>query len=112
MGDWYLISSYISVPTLAENPGNFYLAAYIWNPASTTTPTYVDDIIVRPVDASFTGSVYDDKTGRLIANLDNDGFAVKYVYDTAGRLIAEYKETPNGFVKVKDYFYNYARSGQ
>lgn len=67
---------------------------------------YIDDFRVHPFEASVNSYTY-DKSGNVTAIINNDNFATKYEYDAAGRLIATFRETINGFVKTSTNKYNY-----
>lgn len=63
---------------------------------------YVDDIRVLPFDAKFTSNVYDDRTMRLTAQLDENNVATFYEYDDEGTPIRVKKETENGIKTIKE----------
>jgi YD repeat-containing protein len=111
VGDWTLMSVQLSVPeTFTESGGhsNNGLFIAVWNDGSTTA--WYDDLMVRPVDAPITGTVYDPKTARVIATLDNENFASWFEYDAAGRVTATYVETRLGVKKTSETQYNFSRN--
>ena len=81
---------------------------YLTN-ASGSSTAYFDDLSFHPKDAVMTGNVYDEKTGLLIAQLDNENFASLYDYDDAGRIVATYKVYSGGTKKVTASFYHFAK---
>lgn len=101
IGNWKRLTLTFDVPAGYISSGygvNVYLAS---NGAS-----YFDDFIVRPINAEFTGNVYDPKTGLLMSTIDKDGFYTRYVYDTQNRITDTYKELATGEVKISHYDYN------
>lgn len=69
---------------------------------STGTNVYVDDIRIHPFDAHMKTYAYDDKTMRLMAELDENAFATFYEYDDEGLLIRVKKETERGIKTLKE----------
>jgi len=61
-----------------------------------------DDIRIHPVDAQMKSYVYDDRNMRLMAELDENGFATFYEYDDEGLLIRVKKETERGVMTLKE----------
>lgn len=71
-------------------------------PSSGATGLYIDDIRIHPFDAHMKTYAYDDKTMRLMAELDENGFATFYEYDDEGLLIRVKKETEKGVMTIKE----------
>lgn len=63
---------------------------------------YFDDIRVFPKDGSMVTYVYDPKTLRLMAELDERNYAKIYEYDEQGRLIRVKKETEAGVMTIQE----------
>jgi YD repeat-containing protein len=63
---------------------------------------YIDDIRMHPFDAHMKTYAYDDKTMRLMAEIDENGFATFYEYDDEGLLIRVKKETEKGIMTLKE----------
>jgi hypothetical protein len=103
-GDWILMNVFMDVPANADGKVSTYM--YI---STVSSPIYIDDIRIQPVDASVTAFTYDD-ADNVSAILNNDNFAIKYVYDAGGRVIASYKETSAGFKKISENIINYKLS--
>jgi hypothetical protein len=61
-----------------------------------------DDIRIFPFDASFKSYVYDPKTLRFMAELDERNFATLYEYDEEGKLIRVKKETERGVMTIQE----------
>ncbi|WP_214073227.1 hypothetical protein [Mucilaginibacter sp. dw_454] len=71
---------------------------------------YVDDIRMHPFDAQMKSYAYDDKTMRLMAELDENGFATFYEYDDEGLLVRVKKETEKGIMTLKESRSTYRRN--
>ncbi|RFZ92851.1 hypothetical protein D0C36_15785 [Mucilaginibacter conchicola] len=69
---------------------------------SVSSTVYLDDIRIHPVAAMMKTYSYDPSTMRLMAELDENGFATLYEYDTQGTLIRVKKETERGVMTVKE----------
>jgi hypothetical protein len=107
-GDWYLVklqvegndtqSTYpIDVSCIYENGG--------------TSPIYLDDFRVHPLEAGMSSYVYDAHTGLVRFILDGQNMYVEYEYDEIGRLKAVYQETFK-FGKVKTATHEIKYRGQ
>jgi len=69
---------------------------------STSGNVYFDDIRVFPYDGSMMTYVYDPKTMRLVAELDERNYAKIYEYDEEGKLIRVKKETEKGIMTIQE----------
>ena len=63
---------------------------------------YVDDVRLFPNDGNMASFVYDNRTMRLVAQLDENNFATLYEYDDEGTPIRVKKETEKGVLTVKE----------
>ena len=63
---------------------------------------YIDDMRIHPNDAHMKTYAYDDKTMRLMAELDENCFATFYEYDNEGLLVRVKKETERGVMTLKE----------
>lgn len=63
---------------------------------------WFDDIRIHPYDGNMASYAYDNRTLRLMAELDANNFATFYEYDLEGGLIRQKKETMNGIVTLKE----------
>ena len=63
---------------------------------------YVDDIRVHPFNANMKSYVYDPRTLRLIAELDENNYSSFYEYDEEGQLVRAKKETIQGIKTIKE----------
>jgi hypothetical protein len=69
---------------------------------SNGSDAYFDDIRVHPFDANMKSFVYDPKTLRLTAELDERNYATFYEYNEEGALVRVKKETAKGVMTVKE----------
>ena len=63
---------------------------------------FIDDVRIHPNDASMKSYVYDYRSLRFIAELDENNFATFYEYDQEGKLIRIKRETEKGILTVKE----------
>ncbi len=64
---------------------------------------YIDDVRVHPFRSSFKSFVYDYRSLRLMAELDDNNFATLYEYDLEGNLVRVKKETEKGISTLQEY---------
>jgi len=101
---WKLVEGTIDLAAIGATTGlNIALA-----PTSGTI--YVDDIRIHPFDAHMKTYAYDDKTLRLMAELDENGFATFYEYDDEGLLVRVKKETERGVMTLKESRSSYKKA--
>ena len=63
---------------------------------------YFDDIRIHPFNANMKGYVYDPRTLRLSAELDENNYATFYEYDEEGQLVRVKKETIQGIKTINE----------
>ncbi|GAB2700613.1 hypothetical protein GCM10027037_26840 [Mucilaginibacter koreensis] len=73
---------------------------------------YIDDIRIHPFASHLKSYAYDDKTMRLMAELDENAFATFYEYDDEGLLVRVKKETEKGIATIKESRSSYFRKAQ
>lgn len=61
-----------------------------------------DDVRIQPFNSSMKGYVYDVRTLRLMAELDENNYAAFYEYDDEGALIRVKKETEKGIMTIQE----------
>jgi len=92
-------------------PGEFSLA----NVSNTFTAVissfsagdiWIDDVRIQPLDAEMTCYVYDPRTLKLLAALDDQHFAMLYQYNSEGQLVRKMVETERGVKTVQETQYN------
>lgn len=110
VGSWKLLYVDIKVPATYSATGGTTnkLTAYLELPSGGVA--YFDDFQLHPIESSVASKVYDTTNGRILADINSDGYATKYEYDSAGRVTAIYQEIPGvGLKLIKTNSYNYAR---
>jgi hypothetical protein len=70
--------------------------------SSATNGFYLDDFRVQPYNSTMTCNVYDPKTLRLAAQLDDRNYATFIEYDSEGMLVRKKKETLAGIQTVQE----------
>lgn len=83
-------------------PADSSAAQLVFINSSTTSPMYVDDIRIHPYNANMKSYVYDPRTMRLRAELDENNYASFYEYDEEGQLVRIKKETILGIKTIKE----------
>lgn len=68
----------------------------------TPSLVYFDDVRIFPFDANMVSYVYDVKTGKLSAQLDENNYATYYEYDEEGMLVRVKKETERGVKTLQE----------
>jgi hypothetical protein len=101
---WKLLEGTMDLSTL----GSAVALNVTMIPQSGTT-LYVDDIRMHPFNAQLKSYAYDDKTMRLMAEIDENGFATFYEYDDEGLLVRVKKETEKGIMTLKETRSTYRR---
>lgn len=74
--------------------------------------TLIDDIRISPFDAHMKSYAYDEKTLRLMAEMDENNFATFYEYDDEGSLVRVKKETERGIMTIKETRSSYRKQSQ
>ncbi len=108
VGNWVLMSTEIDVPDNFNVSLTHNMLVSLSN-TNSTSKAYFDDFAVHPKDAVMTGNVYNEKTGALVAQLDNDNFATLYNYDNALRITTTYKEYSGGVKLISESTYHFAK---
>lgn len=70
--------------------------------ADDTNITYFDDIRIHPYKGNMKSFVYDRKSMRLMAELDENNYATFYEYDDEGILLRVKRETERGVVTIQE----------
>ncbi|MDB5123557.1 MAG: hypothetical protein JWP94_1686 [Mucilaginibacter sp.] len=101
--NWKLVEGTIDLSTISLGLLNISITPNAGN------TIYIDDIRIHPFDAQLKTYAYDDKTLRLMAEIDENGFATFYEYDDEGLLIRVKKETEKGIMTLKESRSTYRR---
>jgi hypothetical protein len=70
----------------------------------------IDDIRLHPFDAHMKSYAYDEKTLRVMAELDENNFATFYEYDDEGSLVRLKKETDRGILTLRENRSSYKKT--
>ena len=94
---WQRITGEFVVPETADD---FFLE--LVNSSNDERVTYFDDVRIIPSKGSMKSFVYDQKTQRLMAELDENNYSTYYEYDLEGGLIRIKKETEKGVFTIQE----------
>jgi len=100
---WKLVEGTLDLSAVAPS-GNVSIVL------TPTTTVHIDDIRIHPFDSQIKTYAYDDKTMRLMAELDENGFATFYEYDDEGLLVRVKKETERGIMTLKESRSSYKKT--
>ena len=92
-----LTSINIKVLKIVSVPDNIYSIVNFFQ-----NTVFFDDFRIHPIDANMISHVYDKKDHRLMADLDENNYAVFYEYDDEGKLIRTKRETEKGIVTMQE----------
>ncbi len=67
-----------------------------------STPVYFDDLRIHPNICNAKSYVYDPYSARLMAELDENNYALFYEYDDEGLLVRIKRETEKGIVTIQE----------
>ena len=96
---WQLMVGVIEIPEGLADPS---LSIELNCNSLNGTDCFYDDIRFFPYDANLKSFVYDEKTERLLAELDENNYATFYEYDLEGGLIRVKKETEKGVFTIQE----------
>jgi hypothetical protein len=91
---WQRISGEVTIP---NNATTMEFLVSNWG-----DELYLDDLRMQPADAAMITYVYDKKSLRKTAQLDDNNFATFYIYDEAGQLVKTKKETTEGIKTITE----------
>lgn len=94
---WKLVEGVLDMSTIPLGANNALTLQIPASPAAV-----IDDIRIFPYDGNIKTYAYDDKTLRVMAEMDENNFATYYEYDDEGILIRVKKETERGIVTLKE----------
>ena len=100
---WKLLEGTIDLSSAPAGPIDIFL---------TGGGILVDDLRIHPYDAHMKTYAYDEKTLRLMAELDENNFATFYEYDDEGSLNRVKKETERGIKTIKETRSSYRKAKQ
>lgn len=94
---WQKLDYEFTIPANAGNETISFVLRSNGNQAA-----YFDDIRIQPFNSTMNTYVYDPKSLRLWAELDERNFATIYEYDNEGVLVRVKKETEKGIITIKE----------
>lgn len=100
---WKLVEGMLQVPPGSADPEALSLSI------SGGSNVRIDDIRIFPVDAQVKTYSYDDRTLRLMGEMDENNYATFYEYDDEGSLTRVKKETERGIITIKESRTGYKR---
>lgn len=103
---WRLYETKVTIPSTSISKIKY---EFLKPPTGNGWVRYFDDIRFIPDDAQAKTYVYDDKSLKLISELDENHFATFYDYNESGNLIRIRKETEKGIVTLKENNFNYQK---
>ncbi|OCX50797.1 hypothetical protein BEL04_18885 [Mucilaginibacter sp. PPCGB 2223] len=91
--------------------GSFMLSTpFTMQVSPTTSNVHIDDIRMHPFNSHLKTYAYNDKNMRLMAEIDENGFATFYEYDEEGLLVRVKKETERGIMTLKESRSSYRKT--
>lgn len=100
---WKLVEVQLEIPPGSENPEALNMTI------TGGSNILIDDIRIFPFDAQIKTYSYDDRTLRLMGELDENNYATYYEYDDEGSLTRVKKETERGIITIKESRAGYKR---
>ena len=91
---WKLVEGVINLSSLTDTEVEISL--------SNSVDTWIDDIRIHPKEALVKSYAYNNRSFKLMAELDENNFATFYEYDDEGQLVRVKKETERGIVTLKE----------
>lgn len=99
---WKLLEGVITIPPVPSGSTNNIGSVTISLVPKGGATVLIDDIRIHPFDSQLKSYAYDASTMRLMAELDENGFATFYEYDSEGLLVRVKKETQRGIMTLKE----------
>jgi hypothetical protein len=96
---WQRISQIVTVPS---NASSFRFKFINTNTVASALDAYFDDFRVQPFRSSMKTYVYDVRSNRLVAALDDENYATIYEYNNEGMLERVKRETEKGIITVQE----------
>lgn len=101
VGEWHLLS--VDVKTWSGlNVGDAFTIQYLYDLPTAAHQLLLDDVCFHPLEAGVSMTVYNPSDFKVVAQLDDQHFAVIYEYNTEGALVRTIIETERGRKTVKE----------
>ena len=113
IGDWVqlTVSAYVPEDFLTSGATD---GVHVYVKKTSSADAWVDDLQFKSNVSASGMSVYDQRTGRVMATLSDNNFATKYVYNDAGQITEVWQEVLGDswgkWVKVESREYNFKRA--
>jgi hypothetical protein len=104
-GQWSLWEARIAPGMIVANDNESFTVRVARN-AGVLGGIFIDDIRIQPMESEMTCYVYDPKTLRLLAVMDDQHFGLFYQYNYEGKLIRKLIETEKGLQTLQETQYN------
>jgi hypothetical protein len=104
-GEWALFKVWITGNHFSALPNDQKFSISL-NTDNINKNLNIDDVRFEPYNAMGSCFVYDKETLRLIAQFDNQHFALFYQYDDEGKLTRKLIETERGVKTIQEVHYN------
>jgi hypothetical protein len=83
-------------------PANVQKVHFVLKNDSDHNVAFFDDVRVNPLNGSLKSFVYDQKSQKLMAELDENNYSTFYEYDKEGGLVRVKKETEKGIYTIQE----------
>lgn len=101
VGEWHLLS--VDVKTWSGlTIGDAFTIQYLYDLPTANHQLLLDDVCFHPLEAGVSMTVYNPSDFKVVAQLDDQHFAVIYEYNTEGALVRTVIETERGRKTVKE----------
>jgi hypothetical protein len=100
---WKQVEGIVDLSQIPITDGKITMLVKASSPGSTV---FFDDVRIHPMDSHMKTYSYDDKSMRLLAEMDENNYATFYEYDDEGSLIRIKKETERGIKTIKENRYS------
>lgn len=94
---WKLVEGKFTI-----NANSEYIPFFLLLKPNGASNVKIDDLRIHPFDSHLKSYAYDEKTLRLMAEMDENNFATFYEYDDEGGLVRLKKETERGIMTIKE----------
>lgn len=94
---WKLVEGKFTI-----NANSEYIPFFLLIKPNGASNVKIDDLRIHPFDSHLKSYAYDEKTLRLMAEMDENNFATFYEYDDEGGLVRLKKETERGIMTIKE----------
>jgi len=105
-----VVEKWKQVEGIIDLPANTNNTTFTMQVKAISGTVNFDDMRIHPFDAHMKSYAYDEKTLRLMAEMDENNFATFYEYDDEGSLARVKKETERGIMTIKESRSSYRKA--